>query len=176
MTDLFHAISLLAGGDARMGALHHQSRLSRFLLPFISMASSASVLFRSVSFVIVGLMQEVLWDPMSEIPTEIYQLLQPPPNRVNASRHNSRWQVLSRRSYKDDELPCHESSKMFFGAASTSAPPYKAIFARRRQHSHPPHSVGPAYAQSVKLCFWVGWSHPLDFWLPASCATWVAIP
>ncbi len=94
---------------------------------------------------------------------------------VNALRHNSICAGILRK-LPDDELPCHESSKMFFGAASTSAPPYKAIFARRRQHCHPPHSVGPAYAQSVKLCFWVGSSHPLDFWLPASCATWVAIP
>ena len=45
---------------------------------------------------------------------------------VNALRHNSICSGILRK-LPDDELPCHESSKMFFGAASTSAPPYKAI-------------------------------------------------
>ena len=68
-----------------MGALR-QSGLSRFFTTLPPKASSASVKFRSVSVVIVGTPQHVnllavsgadcgsMWDPPSEVPTEIQQL------------------------------------------------------------------------------------------------------
>jgi hypothetical protein len=181
MTDLFPVIPVSgrvvadrrsSSARSSRGAVYQVSRCLTSLPPD---CASAIVKLGSVPVVIVGtplhvlavslLIVEVFGIPSSEVPTEIMQFPHLRSQGVVASRHSP---LVCRRMLElpDDKLPSHESSK---GDQRYSAQRKATVVAPRIL-------IGPAYARSVKLCFRVGLSHPLDVWLPTSCATWVAIP